>query len=144
MGSFNVFTCIHACNSIIYKVLALINNPLSKLQFSLWDLIWYMHVTFMLHYQHEYIIVPCTYVTPILMLHACEMHITITVTCMSYKHMVQACWFTIYMYFQTFLSKLFHRSHPTIFWHLFSNLKSLIVSWTRPLYSGNALIDWRL
>ena len=46
-----------------------INNPLLELQLSLWDLIWYMHVTFISHDRH-----------------VCTMHVDITITCMSPQH----------------------------------------------------------
>ena len=46
-----------------------INNPLLEFQLSLWDLIWYMHVTIMSHNGHIY-----------------TMHVNITVTCMSPQH----------------------------------------------------------
>ena len=46
------------------------STPLPKLQFSLWDLILYMYVTFMLHDRHEY-----------------TMHLNITVPCMLPQHL---------------------------------------------------------
>ena len=55
--------------TLLCKVLICISNPLPKLQFSLWDSILHMHVTFMLHDQHEY-----------------TMHVNITVPCMLPQH----------------------------------------------------------